>query len=299
MKKHSLLCLLLGLTVFYTNAQLPASRSFYDEKTVILKITPSHTDPTIKAADTPHLVLYDPTIKQGKLLLFMPGTNGIASRGPAKLFATAIQQGYRVINLSYINFPAGVTTCFGQTLADDPDCIEKFRIKRIYGENVTPLFPDEPQDAIMNRFTKLLIYLAKTDKQGNWEMYLENGAPKWEEIALAGQSQGGGMAAYIAKRTHVAKVISFSGGWDQSSKNQIAKWYARPSVTPAKNWYGIYHTEEPKANLILASYQAMGIPKSQIYPLALPVKQGRKAHGEGIANTAYSQQWIEILGKGN
>lgn len=290
MRKFLLVQTILGLLFFTVNAQ---------SNLVKLEIKPSVTDPLIKAADTPHLVLYNPNIKQGKLLLYMPGTNGISNKGPAKLFTTAIEQGYRVINLSYINFPAGVTTCVGEVLANDPACIEKFRIKRIYGDNVTALIPDEPQDAIMNRFTKLLIHLTKVDKKGNWEMYLEKGLPKWEEIAVTGQSQGGGMAAYIAKRTRVAKVISFSGGWDQSSKGQIAKWYFGNSATPAERWHGVYHIEEPTAHLILASYKAMKIPTEHIYPLSLAVKQGRKAHGEGISNTTYTQQWIEILGKGN
>ena len=56
-------------------------------------------------------------------------------------------------------------------------------------------------------------------------MKLENGEPKWSEIALAGQSQGGGMSAFIAKDHVVARVIDFSGGWDYSAKGKIAKWY--------------------------------------------------------------------------
>jgi hypothetical protein len=107
------------------------------------------------------------------------------------------------------------------------------------------------------------------------------------------------MAAYIAKRTLVARVISFSGGWDRSSRTEIAKWYFGSSITPADRWYGIYHVNEPTANILLASYTAMGIPKDHIYPLDLPVKQGRKAHGEGIGNPTYEPKWKEILGKAN
>lgn len=298
MKKFLLAQIFIGLIIFCSNAQ-SSSNNVPEKKLTKFEIKPSATDSLIKAADIPHFVLYDSSIKQGKLLLFMPGTNGIATKGPSEFFATAIQQGYRVINLSYINYPAGAITCFGQPLADDPDCLEKFRIKRIYGENATPLFPDEPQDAIINRFTKLLIYLTNFDRQGNWERYLENGVPKWDEIALAGQSQGGGMAAYIAKRTLVAKVITFSGGWDYSARNQIAKWYFRKSVTPSNRWYGIYHVKEPKSATILASYKAMAIPNNHIYPLALEVKEKEKAHGQGIRNTIYKSQWIEILGMGN
>ncbi|HWY34091.1 MAG TPA: hypothetical protein VNX68_05550, partial [Nitrosopumilaceae archaeon] len=42
-----------------------------------LLVKPSDTDPTIKSADYPHLVLYDSTASAGKLFLFLPGTGGL------------------------------------------------------------------------------------------------------------------------------------------------------------------------------------------------------------------------------
>ena len=41
---------------------------------------------------------------------------------------------------------------------------------------------------------------------------LNGDAPRWERLVLAGQSQGGGMAAFIAQTRRVAGVIMFSGG---------------------------------------------------------------------------------------
>jgi hypothetical protein len=41
---------------------------------------------------------------------------------------------------------------------------------------------------------------------------------------LAGQSQGGGMAAFIAQTQRVAGVIMFSGGWDRGPEGAIAPW---------------------------------------------------------------------------
>lgn len=268
------------------------------KKTIHLKIKPSLTDATIKVSDSSHLVMYYPSSTQGKLFLFLPGTNGIPEKGPMKLFITAIQQGYRVINLSYINTPAVAAICKGEILTNDIDCTEKFRTKRIFGTNTTSMISDEPQDAIINRFTKLLIYLNEFDKQGNWGIYLENGAPKWSEITLTGQSQGGGMAAFIAKEYLVAKVITFSGGWDYSAKNNIAKWYFKKSVTPPERWYGTYHIAEPKAKTLDETYKAMNIPINHIYALDLGIRKGKKAHGEAIRNTVYKKQWIEMFGTG-
>jgi len=161
--------ILISLFFGATFAQIDSSSKTFTS----LKIKPSSTNTAIKTVDVPHVVLYDKASKQGKLLLFLPGTNGIPEKGPMKLFTTAIEQGYRVINLSYINTPAVARICRNENLINDRDCTEKFRTKRVFGTNATPLITDEPQDAIVPRLTKLLVYLTKFDKKGNWEKYLE------------------------------------------------------------------------------------------------------------------------------
>jgi hypothetical protein len=300
MKKYiSFILIYVALTCNITFAQQDQVHILMPPKVVQLKIKPSKTDPTIRVFNSPHLVLYDPSIKQGNLLLFLTGTNGEAEKGPTDFFAASIQLGYRVISLCYIDTPAVSNTCIGRNLNEDDNCAEEFRIKRIYGENTSPLISDSPQDAIINRFTKLLLYLSDSDKKGNWGMYLENGAPKWDKIALVGQSQGGGMAAFIAKRVLVARVVSFSGGWDHSAKNKIAKWYFQKSITPPERWYGTYNIAEPAAKTIALTYKAMAIPDDHIYILNLEVRPGKKAHVEGINNIAYKRQWIELIGIGN
>nr|WP_299073736.1 hypothetical protein [uncultured Allomuricauda sp.] len=296
MKHYFLLLIFLGL--FPTNS-IAQEDTLFPSPNIVLNVKPSKTDSRIKNADTPHFIAYNPTIKQGKLLLFLPGTNGIALKGPKQLFYTAIQQGYSVINLSYINTPAIARICKEGNLVQNSNCAEEFRNRRVYGDTIFSLIDDKPYDAIVNRLTKLLIYLSKNDKEGNWGSYLENGKPKWQEIALAGQSQGGGMSAFIAKTHLVARVIDFSGGWDYSAKNKIADWYSKSSVTPIGRWYGTYHVREPMAATILKTYKAMNIPDKNIYALDLEVPVGKRAHSNGVRNIGYANEWIELLGKGN
>ncbi|WP_165748874.1 BPSS1187 family protein [Cellulophaga sp. Z1A5H] len=295
--KHYLF-LMIFIFLFYSNASAQ-DVALLANSNVILNIVPSKTDARINTANTPHFVTYNPTIKQGKLLLFLPGTNGIASKGPKDLFSTAIDQGYYVINLSYINTPAIAQICKGNTIVENSNCAEDFRNRRVYGTTPFSLISDAPYDAIVNRLTKLLIYLSETNVEGNWGRYLENGQPKWEEIALAGQSQGGGMSAFIAKTHRVARVIDFSGGWDYSAKNKIADWYFNDSKTPLDRWYGTYHVKEPAASTIIKTYKAMNIPENNIYAFDLEVPEGKKAHSNGIRNLAYKEQWVALLGKGN
>jgi hypothetical protein len=285
--------------VLLCNSTFAQSGSLPQDSHVVLQIKPSKTDPEIKEANTPHYVVYNPEIPQGKLLLFLPGTGGIALKGPKQLFSVAVYQGYHVINLSYVNAVAVAQICRGKTLAKNSKCTEEFRQKRIYGDEGFWQIDDEKQDAIINRLTKLLIYLSEHDKKGNWETYLENGVPKWSEIAVSGQSQGGGMAAFIAKKQLVARVIDFSGGWDFSAKNKIAEWYSNESVTPMDRWYGTYHVTEPRAKVIYKSYQAMKIPEDHIFAFDLEVPSGKKGHSNGVRNIAYADKWIELLGKGN
>lgn len=282
-----------------TNIQAQSLGNSFNNNVKRVTIKPSKTDDKIKAFDLPHLILYDQSIKQGKLFLFLPGTNGVAENGPSELFKTAIEQGYRVICLSYINNPAVSNICIRENLQKDCDCAEKFRIKRIYGENVSTLITDEPQDAIINRFTKLLLYLVQNDKAGNWDYYLENGNPRWNKIVISGQSQGGGMSAFIAKKVLVDKIITFSGGWDYSANNEIAKWYYKKSITPPERWYGVYNVEEPASLIIAETYKALGIPKNHIYPLSLKNTNWKKAHVYGVKNVANKKIWIKMLGKGN
>jgi dienelactone hydrolase len=73
-------------------------------------------------------------------------------------------------------------------------------------------WPIDPEEAIVPRLTRLLQHLARTDAAGRWDQYLNGDAPRWERLVLAGQSQGGGMAAFIAQTRRVAGVIMFSGG---------------------------------------------------------------------------------------
>ena len=106
------------------------------------------------------------------------------------------------------------------------------------------------------------------------------------------------MAAFIAKKIDISRVITFSGGWDFSGPQKIAKWHFNDSVTPRDHWYGVYHSQEPKAQTIDETYKAMGIPADHIYSLDGKVPEGRKAHGQGIRNVDYSDMWDVLFADG-
>ena len=274
-----------------------------------LSVNPSLTNPAIYYWDTSHVVYYDSGIKSNKILLWLAGTNGIPLNVPVDFFNTALSQGYRIVALSYITVPAIAQVCVGDVLDSDIDCAARFRQRRIYGDNDFSLIRDEPQDAIIPRFFKLLQWLEKNDADGNWSQYIntKESKPMWNKIVIAGQSQGGGMAAFIGQHETLAGVISFSGGWDYSNSKEkkIAAWYFNKAQTPLKNWYVTYHVNEMAAKQLKEISTSLKVPETHIFALDKPLlnenaskERTNPYHGDGIRNIAYKPIWITMLGKG-
>lgn len=298
------------LTTRETRAQAKAPVVIDTVRYKTLHVKPSATNAAIHAWDTTHVVYYDAAITSNRILLWMAGTNGTPLAVPADLINTALAQGYRVIALSYMTVPAVSQICIGAQLNADIDCAEHYRRRRVYGDNTFTLIPDEPQDAIIPRLSKLLQWLNKNDAVGKWSTYLaaDGTTPKWSMIAVSGQSQGGGMAEFIGQHESVARVLSFSGGWDYSNarEKKIAGWYAKPSVTPMEKWFATYNVNEIAAKEIREISMALRIPADQIFALDQPLLNPNAAasaanpyHGDGIRNTVYKPIWLRMLGRGN
>lgn len=259
-----------------------------------LLIAPRLTDDRLSETDAPHLVVYESGRADAPLLVWLSGTGGAPATGPRHFYETALQQGYQVLALSYLNTPAVGQVCVGATLRAQPACAARMRQQRAWGDVRTGLVADRPEDAIVPRLTRLLQHLARHDATGQWAQYLDGDEPRWERLTLAGQSQGGGMAAFIAQTRRVAGVIMFSGGWDRRAGGDIAEWYSRPSLTPPQRWHGSFHTQEVQAATMAQIYRRLGLPADQIHALSLPIK-GALAHGEGIGNPAYQPMWEQML----
>ena len=309
MSKVIQLALLLTVATAALQAQSQAVASVDTVKHRKLSVKPSETNAAIRAWDTTHVVYYDPSVRSNKLLLWLAGTNGTPLSVPAELFNTALSQGYRVIALAYMTVPAISQLCVGRALEADVDCAEKFRRRRIYGDVAFPAIKDEPHDAIIPRFLALLTWLNKNDAAGNWSRYIDpNGTkPNWQQIVVMGQSQGGGMAEFIAQQESIARMISFSGGWDysNSSERKIAAWYSRKSATPMEKWFATYNVNETAAKQLSEICTALRIPAGQIFALDKPLLNPQAAtannnpyHGDGIRNTVYRPIWIQMLGSG-
>ena len=275
---------------------------------VVYHIVPSSIDSSVHRFDAPHLVAFDRSAKtDAPLLVFLPGTGGRPDNTSA-FAAVAARQGYRVIGLAYVDEPAVQAICPREP---DPDCAEKVRRKRIYGDDVTGLIDDRRDESIVSRLTTLLVALDRAHPAEGWSRYLSDGTPDWTRIAVSGLSQGAGMAAYIAQRTAVSRVILFSSPWDNYGRlHNIAPWVRRGhGATPAERWYAAYHRNENTADLIARAYAALQIPRDHVHVFTLeparrvsdnpyhPSVVGNAATPRAADGTpAYADEWRAMLG---
>jgi hypothetical protein len=298
-------CVLLVLLASTAHAQQAARP---DDLATYL-VPPEYTDSAIHRFIEPHYVVLDRRLpSSAPLLVFMPGTGG-RPQGTTDFANLAAQRGYRVIGLEYTDTPAVAAIC---PRVPDPRCSERVRQKRIYGDDATSLIDDRPEESIVHRLTALLVALQRDHPAEGWDGYLDNGQPNWPRIAVSGLSQGAGMAAYIAQRTRVARVILFSSPWDNyGPRHTLAPWLMRGSgATPPELWFGAYHEREAMASTIAAAYSALGVPPAHVRVFTLEPAAGASGnnpyHPSVVGNRptprtadgtpAYLDEWRFLLG---
>jgi len=287
---------------------LQAQTASHASLLVSYRITPSSVDSSVRRFDEPHYVVFDSTVgPNAPLLVFLPGTGG-RPQNASDFENLAARQGYRVIGLEYVDTPAVQQICPREP---DPRCAEKVRLKRVFGDDATPLIDDAPEESIVARLTKLLLKLDREHPDQGWSTYLVQGRLDWSRIAVSGLSQGAGMAAYIAQRTSVARVVLFSSPWDNfGPRHTLAPWVTHGNgATPADRWYGAYHRNEATAEIISRAYAALRIPNDHIHVFTLEPARASGAnpyHPSVVANgatprtpdgePAYLEQWRAMLG---
>ena len=223
-------------------------------------VLPAATDAAISESYTPHRVYFDPAApRRNQLLVFLPGTGGRNDGSPRAFSTTAAELGYHVIDLSYPNL-ISATVCWQQS---DPACFENFRREIIEGRDTSPLIAVGRADSIENRLEKLLKMLNVREPERGWGQFLDPaGGVAWQKVALAGQSQGGGHAALIAREHRVARVLLFGAPKDYNPKlRKPATWY-RSGSTPVERFFAFVHTRDRQGCNFpqqIEIYRAMGM----------------------------------------
>ncbi len=268
-------------------------------------IKPSETDAAIRQFDFPHWVMFDRDSQAASapLLVFMVGTGG-KPPGPLAFLDTAAKAGYRVISLAYNDEPAIAVYCPNKP---DPACSGELRQMRVFGDRQLPdeSIRNSQAESIVGRLVSLLRYLDAQHPQDGWRHYLLADQLNWSHIAFAGQSQGAGMAAYIAKQKAVQRVILFSSPWDfynmGGGQRRLAPWLTAPSKTDAARWYAGYHVQEKTADQLAIAYQLLAVPAANIRAFDQPLPPGvglngpNPYHGQGVHNAVYAAHWNTFL----
>ena len=295
-------------------------------------VAPTATDPAIKTFVTPHWIYVNRSIlidrqadlppDRHQLLLWLTGTGG--SGHDARAFCElAANLGYHVVSLMYPDeVPA--SACDNDP---DPNGFERFRMAVIQGgamtkRNGAAWFSVDPPESIENRLIKLLQVLQEKRPRENWGQFIRgDGTIKWDSIAVAGQSQGGGHAALIGIKHEVARVVCFGAPKDYSTRLRApAAWYGEPSATPKSRFFAFNHHQDPKGctpeqlilNLRSLESEAFGTPAEvdeepfpyhyarvlyTSYPVVTVEGQGSEgamvAHGSGI-NSQNAQRWQQV-----
>jgi hypothetical protein len=204
--------------------------------TNVYYIAPRTTDPAISTALSNHFVsVQTGGILKNVLYVFLPGTyrNPTVSRATSEKAASL---GYHAIGLMYDNRVAGNPLC---SKTGDVTCHSRARREVIDGVDRHAGVSVNTTNSLINRLTKLLVYLHKTRPTQGWGQYLVNGTPNWTKIIVAGHSQGGAIAGVMGRYYPVKKVIMISM-MDYLASGQIPDWVAM--TTNKEKYYHITHT---------------------------------------------------------
>lgn len=210
-----------------------------------VKVITAHPDkisPGIEEVHSANIALYNPTAHpQHKLILMIQGTGGSAAgmRSIDSIFATF---GFNVISIDYKNNVIS-TVCLH---SKDSACADKFRNEIITGDPVSNVVEVDSNNSILNRFRTFLAYLSKTDLKGGWDNFIHHGEPVWNNIIVAGHSQGAGHAAYLGKLFPLDRVLIFSGPQDYlEDLHMPAPWLSMYSSTPPDKYFAFLNLHDP------------------------------------------------------
>ena len=268
----------LFFSFVYSALQLSAQVQIYP-------VAPKTTDNRIDTALQDHYAFVNRSVTTlNRLVIFFPGT-GAEPRNYRVFPTVAANLGFHAIGLMYPNDETVNGRC--GALSADLDCYGAIRGETLDGINRTDKAVVSLANSIENRCVKLLQYLHRQYPQDNWAQYLERTAtgdtvPRWGNIIVAGHSQGGGYAGYIAVTKRVARCIMFGAMDYNVPARRMANWMTGAKATPQGEFFAMGHIRDELVNYETLSgmaWTAYGIPAAGAIVNAdsvrLPIPQTR------------------------
>lgn len=234
----------------------------------ITAISPKLTDSRIDSALNDHYAFINRSVqKRNTLVVFFPGTGG-EPRNYRAFPTVAANLGFHAVGLMYPNEITVNGRCGGMN--NDLTCAGDVRGEHLDGIDRTPLVTVSRANSIENRLVKLLQYLHRQNPQDNWAQYIERNAtgdsvPRWSSIIVAGHSQGGGYAGYIATQRRVARSIMFCALDYNVAQGRLSAWVTGAKATPQTDFFAMAHERDelvPYAAVSGPMWSAFGIPSA-------------------------------------
>jgi hypothetical protein len=102
----------------------------------------------------------------------------------------------------------------------------------------------------------LLHHLHTRFPDEGWGAYLHGGVARWSAIAVAGHSQGGVHAPFIARLHAVHRVAMFSAPGEGATGRLVTpatppSWLLGPHATPSERYYAFAHVKDENYDLTL------------------------------------------------
>ena len=204
-------------------------------------IAPSATNSNITTFNNNHYVCVDTrTTLKNKLFVFFPGTTG-SPEFYKLIVKKAASLGYHAIGLMY---PNGYDMYTASAASSDSTQFGKCRQEIFDGTNQTTGVNVDVNNCIKNRLYKLLVYLNQQYPALNYGQFINGDTVRWSKCSLAGHSQGGGHAFYIAKKVGVERAISFASIDWNTYYGKSAPWVKQSGITPISKFYSINSTKD-------------------------------------------------------
>jgi hypothetical protein len=229
-----------------------------------IKLVSSTVDPAIQFLPSNYQFAgyAAPSVPRRNLLVVnLPGSGGACS---ASYFGdTAQKLGFDWICVNYSNLSPQISICVG-----DPDCFGNISQAKLDAtglcstpgqshcgtdpNTVQPYYLNNPADAVTQRISMMLQYLNTNgyNQNGtNWGSYLSGTTPLWQNIVLAGHSQGGDMATFAAYEHVVARAINLSAPPQATLVHGVevgASFFTSPKATDIRNIFGFVSTHDPR-----------------------------------------------------
>ena len=201
-------------------------------------VNPKTTDPNITTYLSTHYVsVQTGGVLKNNLVVYIPGTNRTPSS--SKAFAVkAASMGYHAISLTYQNNSPGNPLC---SPTGDTTCHVRLRREVIDGVDRHTAIAITPTNSIINRLTKLLIYMNTAQPTQGWGQYIVNGQINWSKVIIGGHSQGGALSGVVGKYYPAKRIILFSMV-DFLNNGKIPNWEKLPANNA--NYYSLINQND-------------------------------------------------------